>query len=210
MIFNQLASNQGRRDEKPNQELAKAICKSEDAEAIRFLISFLSEKSKAVQNDSIKVLYEIGAEKPGLIANYLEEFVELLKHKNNRLQWGGMAAIDSLVTFKANEVYSYIPQILEAAEKGSVITRDGAVNILIKLSEFTDFKKNTLPLLLEQLLSCPTNQLPMYAERSIGVFNGSSKPAFLDVLSSRLPELVKESKRKRIEKVISKLVKSDE
>jgi hypothetical protein len=206
-IINELASSLNRRDEVPNQELAAKITSSKDKTAIRELVDNLQSKSKDIQNDCIKVLYEIGAAEPKLIAEYASTFLELLKHKNNRLQWGGMAALDSIVLEKPRFIYESVPAILDAVSKGSVITMDGAVNILIKLCGIPAFKENAFVFLIELIQKAPTNQLPMYAERAMPIITNENKVQFISVLSNRLNEIEKESKRKRVEKVIAKIQK---
>jgi hypothetical protein len=207
-VINQLASALGRRDEVPNQELAVKIASSKDKQGVAELIENLQAKSKDIQNDCIKVLYEIGAIEPKLISGYASEFLALLKHKNNRLQWGGMAALDSIVSEKPDFIYESIPAILDAVSKGSVITMDGAVNIFIKLCRITKYAENAFAVLLEVMQKAPTNQLPMYAERAMPVVTGENKARFITILSNRLSEVEKESKRKRVEKVIQKITKT--
>ena len=204
-ILDQLASALGRKDEVPNQELAKAIATAKNTKAIKELVEGLAHKSKAIQSDCIKVLYEIGEQQPVLIAPYFEDFLALLGHKNNRLQWGTMTDLNSIAKVKPYEVYKNLSLILDAADRGSVITRDQAVNILIHLTTTPKYAKDTFPLLLDQLLYCPTNQLPMYAERALPIIDELTKKEFLDVLQARLSEIEKDSKRKRVEKVIKKL-----
>lgn len=63
-ILPKLASSLGRRDEVPNQELAKQLVKSKDKKAIVELVENLSKKDKNIQSDCIKVLYEIGEQQP--------------------------------------------------------------------------------------------------------------------------------------------------
>jgi len=58
---------------------------------------------------------------------------------------------------------------------------------------------------IDELKSCPTNQLPMYAENAMSVIDSKHKSQFVKLLASRLNEIEKESKRKRIEKVLKKL-----
>lgn len=207
-VMNQLASALGRRDEVPNQELALKIASSKDKEAVKELVENLWVKSKDIQNDCIKVLYEIGALDPLLIAPYAATFLGLLKHRNNRLQWGGMAALDTIVMEKPDFIYESVPAILDAASKGSVITMDGAVNIFIKLCGIPKYAENAFAVLLEAMQKAPTNQLPMYAERAMPVVNTQNKTRFISILSSRLGEIEKESKRKRIEKVIQRIQNS--
>jgi hypothetical protein len=204
-IINKLASALGRRDEVPNQELAKEIAVKNDSKAVKELAGLLSSKSKNIQNDSIKVLYEIGYIKPGLISPYIKEFLALLDDKNNRLQWGGMTALGCIVQQDAKEIYSALPLIMNAADNGSVITRDQAVNILLKLGAVKQYAAASFSLLTEQLLKCPTNQLPMYAENAVSVINDKNKEKFIKTLICRLGDIERESGRRRVEKVIRKL-----
>nr|WP_299170881.1 hypothetical protein [uncultured Allomuricauda sp.] len=200
-VIDKLASSLNRRDEVPNQELAKEIVLSQDKEAVKELVENLANK-KAIQNDCIKVLYEIGEQAPKLISPYLDEFIAQLNSKNNRLQWGAMTAIGTITNDLPKEIFNALPTILCAADKGSVITKDHAINILLKLCSIKAYSESTFSLLVEQLLKSPTNQLPMYAERSIPIINDKNKTLFVKTLRSRLNDIEKETKRKRVEKVI--------
>jgi hypothetical protein len=206
-VIDQLASSLNRKDEVPNQELALKIVAAKDKLAVKELIENLQVKNKDIQNDCIKVLYEIGGHEPKLIEEYAPVFRDLLKNRNNRLQWGGMAALDSIVSEKHSFIYDSLPVILDAVSVGSVITMDGAVNILIKLCRIPDYAENTFMVLIEIMQKSPTNQLPMYAERATSIITNENKEAFIKVLINRLPEIEKESKRKRVEKVIQKIQK---
>lgn len=203
-VINKLASSLNRRDEVPNQELAKQIASKGDKKAVKELVDNLNNKSKDIQNDCIKVLYEIGEIKPALIAGYAKEFIALLDHKNNRLQWGAMTAINTITLENPKLINGALTKIISTAERGSVITRDYAVNILIKLCSLKQYSKNAFSLLNEQILASPVNQLPMYAERAMTIINDNNKKLFVKTLASRLDDIDKESKRKRIERVIKK------
>lgn len=206
-IISKLASSLGRRDELPNQELARELAESKDKDAIKELVTNLDNKNSNIQSDCIKVLYEIGEQDPSLIAGYAKEFVRLLEHKNNRMVWGAMTALDTIAALDPKTIYPALPAIVSAGEKGSVITRDHAVNILIKLAANSKYSAHAFPLLMEQLRACPVNQLPMYAENALPVIDEQHKNALTRALSARLAEVEKESKRKRIEKVLRKLSK---
>jgi hypothetical protein len=80
--------------------------------------------------------------------------------------------------------------------------------VLLQLAQLPDYSGQAIPLLLEQLQQSLPNQLPMYAEQALPVIPAAHKAALTAVLQSRLGDMEKESKRKRIEKVISKLQKS--
>ncbi|MGX1927974.1 hypothetical protein [Flagellimonas sp. 2504JD4-2] len=203
-VIEKLASSLNRGDEVPNQELAKEIVLAQDKAAVIELVENLSDK-KAIQNDCIKVLYEIGEQEPKLISDHINEFIAQLTSKNNRLQWGAMTALGTIAGERPKEIYAALPTILSAADKGSVITKDHAMNILIKLCSIKAYSDDAFHLLIEQLLKSPTNQLPMYAERAIPIINDNNKALFTKTLKSRLGDIEKETKRKRVEKVIKKL-----
>jgi hypothetical protein len=204
-IKNQLATSLDRRDEVPNQELAVKLVQTKNKDAIKEVVSLLQDKDKNIQADCIKVLYEIGALQPALIKDYVDDFVKLLSSKNNRLAWGGMTALNYITSERPEAIYKLLPVLIEAAEKGSVITRDNFVMILIRLEENNNYRGKVFPLLLEQLVTCPVNQLPMYAERALPVIDDSNKQAFVTSLQDLLEEMETESKRKRILKVIKAL-----
>jgi hypothetical protein len=204
-IINQLATSLNRRDEVANQELAKKIVDSQDEKAVKELMDNLKNKDKSIQADCIKVLYEIGAEQPALIKDYIEEFTSLINSKNNRLAWGGMTALNYITTEDPDAIYKLLPKLMDAANSGSVITRDNLVSILIKLEGQKKYAGKAFPLLAEQMATCPTNQLPMYAENAISVINDSNKLQFIKVLQQRLPEVESEPKKNRILKVIKKV-----
>jgi len=203
-IINKLASSLNRRDEVPNQELAKQIANKSDKHAVKELVDNLSNKNNDIQNDCIKVLYEIGERKPSLIAGYAKQFSEMLTSKNNRLQWGGMTALNTIALENPKLTYSMLPKIVAAADSGSVITRDHAVKILIKLCSIKQYSAEVFPLLVEQLMSSPTNQMPTYAENMMPLINDSNKKHFVKTLTFRLPDFEQGTKRKRLEKVIKK------
>ena len=203
-LIEKFACSLNRRDEVPNQQLAKELVAKNDTLSIKEVVENCSNKNKNIQSDCIKVLYEIALLKPQLIADYVKEFIALLNNKNNRMVWGAMTAIDDITLQKPKEVYAALPKIIEAADKGSVISRDHCVGILIKLSSVKQYSQNAFSLLLEQLETCPANQLPMYAENTMPVINENNKNVFIKTLQSRLKEVEKETQQKRIEKVIRK------
>jgi hypothetical protein len=55
-VINKLATSLNRRDEIPNQELAKQIANSNDKKAVKELIENLNNKNKNIQSDCIKVI----------------------------------------------------------------------------------------------------------------------------------------------------------
>jgi len=205
-ILNKLATSQNRNDELPNIELAIDIANNEDKAAVKELAALaLSGKNRDIQNDSIKVLYEVGERNPSLISPYSNTFAGLLSSKNNRLQWGAMAALNAIASIEPGLIYSLLPELEAVVAKGSVITRDNYVYILIGFAGINNYRNKATALLKEQLTSCPVNQLPMYAEKSLPIITSSEKNSFIQILQSRWNEFEKASKQARVEKVIRKL-----
>jgi hypothetical protein len=205
--LNKLASVLGRRDEAPNIALARQLVDANDQDGIRELVEGLHHKKKDIQSDCIKVLYEAGERKPELLADHLNVFVSLLESNNNRLQWGSMAAISAIARKKPDLIYKVLPKIIAAADKGTVITRDEAVRILITLIKEKKYSETAFALVLEQILKSPPNQVPMYAEMALPEVNEKNKSNFVKALSSRLADIEKDTKKKRVETVIRKLSK---
>src|SRR5262249_17561155 len=142
---------------------------------------------------------------PELIAPFVAQFKNLLTSPDNRMVWGAMCAIDAITNVKPEAVYTMLPQIMQAVDKGSVITRDHAVKAMVKLAAQERFAKATMPLLLEQLRTCPVNQLPMYSELVGEVVKNKAAQDVRAVLQERLTAVDQDSKRKRIEKVLKRL-----
>ena len=119
-----------------------------------------------------------------------------------------MAALDQIALANPKTIYEMLAKMVSSGEKGSVITRDHAVGILIKLASLAEYRERVTPLLIEQLKRSPTNQLPMYAENLVPIVTEKNRAAFVKTLTSRLDDIEKAAKRKRVERVIAKLKRS--
>src|SRR5437879_1477469 len=192
-VIRKLATSLNRRDEAPNHELAAVIARKEDKMSVSELVSNLNNKNKGIRHDCIKVLYEVGKLKPRLIADSYRLFVALLSNQDNRLQWGAMTALEYIASEKPREIFMSLNKIIDAAKKGSVITRDHCVKILIRLSLIERYTDRVFPFLLEQLEACPVNQLPMYAEKTTPAVTEQNADDFVRILTSRLGEIEQES-----------------
>ena len=67
---------------------------------------------------------------PKLITDYTDDFVKLLRSKNNRLVWGGMTALAEVAKANPDAVFKHLDEIKKAKETGSVITVDNAISTL--------------------------------------------------------------------------------
>lgn len=204
-VLGRLASALGRNDEQPNVALAETLAAAPDAGAVAELVEALDGKS-AVANDAIKVLYELGERRPALVALYAEEFIAKLGSKNNRMVWGALTAIDTVTTIRADDVIVELDAILTAADAGSVIAKDKANAILVKLAA-AGHAEQVLPILLSRLEDAAPNQFPTYAEEIATVVDAAHKARFISVLEARLPGIDGTAKRARVEKLLKKLRK---
>ena len=200
-----LASSLGRNDEQPNVALAEAIVAQKNTGHVRELVDLLNGRDKALKSDALKTLYEVGERAPDMIAPFIAQFKNLLTNMDNRMVWGAMCAIDAIAGAKPEAVFKILPQMMAAVDKGSVITRDHAVKAMVKLAVNNGFARTVIPLLHEQLRTCPVNQLPMYAELVGSVMKGPTAQKTCAILEDRLVAVPQPAKRKRIEKVLRRL-----
>ena len=210
-IIDKLATSLDRRDEVPNQELAKEIVAKKDKSAVAELADLLqNHKNKGIKADCIKTLYEIGYAEPKLIAEYFDVFVNLLTDKNNRLVWGAMTTLNTITEERPKDMYNALPVITEAMDKGTVITKDHGIHIMAKLATVKGWEDDAFSLMLEQIQTAPENQFPSYVEKAAEVATKNNYKRLVQIAEHRLPELPTPAKIKRVEKVLKKLHKQFE
>jgi hypothetical protein len=201
-VINKLAYSLSRRDEVPNQELARDLAAKQDKAGIREVAENLWNKDKNIQADCIKVLYEIGYIEPKLIADYAEDFVKLLRSKNNRLVWGGMTALAEVAKANPEVVFRHVNEIKKAKEAGSVITVDNAITTLAYTASANEkYSQVIFPYLLKHLFSCRPKEVPQHSERTLPAVNSSNKADFIKALEKRIEDL-SGSGLARVKKVI--------
>jgi len=204
-VLNRLASSLGHRDEVPNQELAHELVARKDQAGIREIAENLWNKDRNIQADCIKVLYEVGTLEPKLIADYAEDFVRLLRSKNNRLVWGAMTALAEVAKANPGAVFQHLNEIKKAKETGSVITVDHAISTLAHTASANEeYNKVIFPYLLTHLSGCRPKEVPQHAEKTLPAANPSNKVDFIKVLEKRLEDL-SGSGLARVKKVIKQV-----
>jgi hypothetical protein len=201
--LDRIAHFQNRRDEVPNQELARDLASGKDRAGIREIAENLWNKDKGIQADCIKVLYEVGYLEPALIAGHVEDFIKLLKSRNNRLVWGGMIALGTVADLKPDVIFAHLAEIEKAINTGSVITVDNGVRTLaLAASVGGKYNKAIFPYLIDHLQTCRPKDVPQHAEKTIpAVVNSSNKKEFIAVLEKRMVDL-SGSGLSRVKKVI--------
>jgi len=202
-VLNKIAHLQGRRDEVPNQQLAAELEATKNRSGIHEIADNLHNKDPHIQADCLKVLYEIGYRDPALVANYVDDFIELLSSRNNRLVWGAMIALSTVAELKATTIGRHLEQITSTMKNGSVITIDNAVTTLAVIaSKEPRLQKQVMTFLFEHLRTCRAKDVPQHAERMLVAIAGRTATEFIALLNSRRSEFTP-SQLKRVRKVIA-------
>jgi hypothetical protein len=182
-ILGKIAFFQNRRDEVPNQELARELAQTRSAADIREIAENLWNKESNIQSDCLKVLYELGYLAPELIADYVDDFLKLLKHRNNRMVWGGMIALSSIAGLQADKIFPHVDEIQKTMQAGSVITNDAGIKTLTAVAAQKDeYCARIVPYLLERLSDSRPVDAPRYAEVILAAIGAKDKAAFVKIL----------------------------
>jgi hypothetical protein len=189
-VLQRIAHYQNRRDEVPNQELARSLAAQADKAGIREIAQNLWNKDKNVQADCIKVLYEVGYIDPALVAPYAEDFIKLLKSRNNRLVWGAMIALSTVAELKADIIIAHLDEIRKIMKSGSVITVDNGVAVLARAaSKGNKYNQAIFPFLIQHLKTCRPKDVAQHSEKTLPAVNASNRDTFIKVLEKRMEDL---------------------
>lgn len=202
-VLNRIAAAQGRRDEAPNQELARDLAEQEDRAGIHELAANLGHADPNVRSDCLKTLYEVGYLKPELIAGYAGEFVRLLRDRHNRMVWGAMLALATIAPLSADDLYLHRQRIQDAIAEGSVITVDNGVKVLAAIAAAdAAYRAELLPDLFHHLQTCRPKAVPQHAEAIVPAVDAAHADAFVAILERRLAHM-SASQAARVKRVIT-------
>jgi len=208
-VLNKIAFYQNRRDEVPNQELARELAESRNKAGIREIAENLGHKNQNVQSDCLKVLYEVGYLAPELIADYVDDFLALLKHKNNRMVWGGMIALGTIADLKPKAIWGNVDLVISTIDHGTLITLVWGVKTLAKVAAADEqYRQKLFPILLKYLKTCIPRDVPTHAESMLCAVDQNNRQEFLLVLESRQSEMTS-SQLARLRKVKRRLESGD-
>jgi hypothetical protein len=186
-VLGKIAHFQDRRDEVPNQEVARELAQTHSLANIREIAENLWNKEPNIQSDCLKVLYELGYLVPELIADYLDDFLKLLKHRNNRMVWGGMIALSTIAGLQADRIFPHVDEIQKTMETGSVITNDAGIKTLTEVAARKDeYRARIVPYLLERLSNSRPVDAPRYAEIILAAIGTADKAEFVKILEKRM------------------------
>ncbi|MCI0476613.1 MAG: hypothetical protein L0Y55_10230 [Anaerolineales bacterium] len=204
-VLNQIAYFQNRRDEVPNQELARTLAKTKNRKGIQEIAENLGHKNKSVRSDCLKVLYEIGYLAPELIADYTDEFLALLKSKDNRMVWGALIALATIADLRAKEIWAQIDDVIAAMEHGTVISVVWGVKTLAHVAaQDKRHRQKLFPVLLAQIRKCIPRDVPTHAESMLCAIDDGNRKEFLAVLTSRQKEMTT-AQAARLRKVMKQI-----
>jgi len=188
--LDKIAFFKNRRDEVPNQLLAKELAETKNIGGIREIAENLENKNKNVSSDCLKVLYEIGYLDPGLIADYGNDFLKLLKSKDNRMVWGAMIGLATIANRCPKEVWGQIDDITRITEGGTVITLVWGIRVLARVAATDEkYKKKIFPFLLKQIQACIPRDVPTHAESILCAVDQNNRGELLSILEARRAEL---------------------
>jgi hypothetical protein len=191
--------------EQPNIDLAVRLCETRDLQGLKEIAAGLSDKREQVANDCIKVLYETGERSPELIADFVMDFIQLLRSKNNRLVWGGMTALSQIAALKPEEIFDHLDTVVNAYQNGSVITRDNSISVFALLAKADKkYAEKVFPIIISHLSTCRDKEVGQHAERAFVCVDRSNAQKFVSVLRSRVAGLT-DAQQKRVEKLIRKI-----
>jgi len=204
-VLNKIAYFQNRRDEVPNQELARELAETKNEKGIQEIAENLYHENQNVQSDCLKVLYEIGYLAPELIADYVDDFLKLLKHKNNRMVWGGMIALGTIAEIKPREIWKSVDDVIDALDHGTLITLVWGIKTLARVASTNKrYREKLFPILIKHLKTCIPRDVPTHAESVLCAVDDSHKEEFLSVLESRQAEMTP-SQLARLKKITRQL-----
>jgi len=194
-----------RRDEVPNQDLARELAAARDQAGVAEIAAGLTHKNRNVQSDCLKVLYELGYLAPELIADYVGDFLTLLGRKNNRLVWGAMIALAMIAPLRPREIAEQADAVIRAVERGSVITVVWGVRVMAQVSAADPaYRERFWPALMKQLQTRIPRDAVTHAESMLCAVDESRRAEFLATLDARRAELTP-AQEGRLKKVLKKV-----
>lgn len=201
------AHSLGRRDEVPNQQLAAELARTEDQAGIAEIAANLANKDRNIQSDCLKVLYEVGYLKPALIVDYVDQFIDQLSSRNNRMVWGAMIALATIAPLSAARIWKRIDEVVTATDKGSLITLVWGIRTLaVVAAGSAAASRKLLPTLKRSLRECVPRDVPTHLESMIPAMDAKTCGELIRIAESRMKEMTK-SHLARLRRVIRKLEK---
>lgn len=207
-IQDKLAFALDRNDQDPNKQVARRIVDTGGKKEVDELVSFVSSQPKQrAQSDAILALAYVGELAPVLLSDQVEFLIDQLSSPINRVIFGSMIGLAHIAHLQTRKLFDALPQIIDAMDTGTVVTRDHGYRIMITLYGEDRFQEDLFVLIQEQLMKAPSNQLGQYTERLIPVLNKTHLNSLIETLEERQNDIANEHHVKRLNKNLKKLYK---
>ena len=207
-IQDKLAFALDRNDQYPNRQVAESIVDTGGKKKVEELAAFvISQPGQRAQSDAILALAYVGELAPELLSDQAEFLIDQLDSPINRVIFGSMIGLAHIAHLQAEKLFDALPQIIDAMDTGTVVTRDHGYRIMITLYGKNRFQEDLFALIQEQLMKAPSNQLGQYIERLIPVLNKMHLNLLIETLEERQNDIVNEYHVKRLNKNLKKLYK---
>jgi hypothetical protein len=135
----------------------------------------------------------------------VEDFLALMKSKNNRLVWGGMIALSTIAELKTEDICANLDTVKQAIDKGTLITVVWGVKAVAKIAASNkSCKPDVVPILLSQLKKCIPRDVATHFVNSLPSIDDGNKAMFLRIVEDRKKELTT-SQLDRLKKAMKNL-----
>jgi len=204
-VIHKIAYHQNRRDEVPNQELAKELAESENTVGLQEMVDHLYDKNKSISSDCLKVIYETGYIRPDLIAPFVPEFMKLLESKINRMVWGSMIALANTAPLNPKPVLKEIEKVISTFQKGTLITQVWGLNTIANaIATDPTYNKKYIGVLFDHIEKCNPRELPRHTQDILAAINDSNREALEAIIMARIDELNK-SQYTKLKRILKKV-----
>ena len=191
-VLDQIAFNLGRRDEVPNQELARRLSRRPNAPGIQEIVENLANRNQGIRSDCLKVLYELAYLKPELVAPHARALVDLLEDRNNRMVWGATIGLATIAALNPQPVWKARHRVMEAMAKGTLITRVWGVRALARATAGKPSRtKEILPALRDLLGTCSPRDVPTHLESMLPALTRSTWASIEPLVIARKKEMTR-------------------
>jgi len=206
-IIEQLSSSLNRRDQGPNKALAKRLMTEKNEAKIAELIQIIKDPpNQKILFDALKVSDLIAEKDPTIQVNVFDLIAMHVKSKSNKVSWMAMSVLSQICGLHQKKTFQLLPILLHIMDHGGVIQRDKGVVILLAL--YKNYTDEVASLLLDQILSCPPNQVGQYSEKWMVIISETDQPRLISVLEQRLADFDHPSHIKRTTNNLKKLNKT--
>ena len=155
-LLDQLIQNKGTVSSALGKQLAKDVLNGQTS-ILKEAIELLNYDSKNVRSGASKIIEKVAEEKPELVADSIDTYIEALNFPEPQTRWmmiHTIALCAKLMPEKAFEIFDEVIKYLNPKE-GTVL-RDRAITYLGYLGAISNrYCEKTYPFLIQAIKTCP-------------------------------------------------------